>query len=128
MLNLIDNAIKYSKDEKFIRVRTGSEDGSVFLMVEDHGIGIDEIQKEKIFEKFYRVSGGLVHNTKGSGLGLTLVKNIVDAHGGGITVDSEPGKGSRFRLYLPISKSKNEESGNKSQETRSKSQEPRNNN
>lgn len=102
LLNLIDNAIKYSKDEKFIRVKTGTENASVFLEVEDHGIGIDDAQKEKIFEKFYRVSGGLVHNTKGSGLGLTLVKNIADAHGGRVTVDSQPGKGSCFTLYLPV--------------------------
>jgi two-component system phosphate regulon sensor histidine kinase PhoR len=101
LLNLIDNAIKYSNDEKFIGVKTGSENDSVFLEVEDHGIGIDHAQREKIFDKFYRVTSGLVHNTKGSGLGLTLVKNIVDAHGGKITVHSEPGNGSSFKLYFP---------------------------
>jgi len=104
LLNLIDNAVKYSKDEKFIRIKTGVENSTVYLAVEDHGIGIDQAQIEKIFNKFYRVSGGLVHNTKGSGLGLTLVQNIVNAHGGRVTVDSQPGKGSCFTLYLPISK------------------------
>ena len=101
LLNLIDNAIKYSHDEKFIAVKTGIDDSTVFLEVEDHGIGIDHAQKEKIFDKFYRVSGGLVHNTKGSGLGLTLVRNIMDAHNGKVKVDSQIGKGSRFTLYLP---------------------------
>lgn len=102
LLNLIDNAIKYSNEEKFIGVKTGSENDFVFLEVEDYGIGIDHSQKEKIFDKFYRISSGLVHNAKGSGLGLTLVKNIVDAHGGKITVSSEPGKGSSFKLYFPV--------------------------
>lgn len=100
LLNLIDNAIKYSNENKFIGVKTGVDNGSVFLEVEDHGIGIDSVQKEKIFDKFYRASSGPVHNTKGSGLGLTLVKNIIDAHGGEITVDSHPGKGSRFTIHL----------------------------
>jgi len=102
LLNLIDNAIKYSNENKFIGVKTGVDNGSVFLEVEDHGIGIDSVQKEKIFDKFYRASSGPVHNTKGSGLGLTLVKNIIDAHGGEIKVDSHPGKGSRFTIYLRL--------------------------
>lgn len=100
LLNLIDNAIKYSNENKFIGVKTGVDNSSVFLEVEDHGIGIDSVQKEKIFDKFYRASSGPVHNTKGSGLGLTLVKNIIDAHGGKIKVDSHRGKGSRFTIYL----------------------------
>ncbi len=121
LLNLIDNAIKYSNKEKFIGLKTGMDNGSVFLEVEDHGIGIDMAQKERIFDKFYRVSGGLVHNSKGSGLGLTLVKNIIDAHGGKITVDSHPGKGSRFKLYLPIEsqepRPKGQEANDQSQRT-----------
>jgi two-component system phosphate regulon sensor histidine kinase PhoR len=102
LLNLIDNAIKYSSKEKFVAIKTGIDDSFVFLEVEDHGIGIDNNQKKKVFEKFYRVSSGLVHNTKGSGLGLTLVKNIMDAHNGKVEVDSKIGEGSRFILYLPI--------------------------
>lgn len=102
LLNLIDNAIKYSNEEKFVAIKTGVDNSSVFLEVEDRGIGIDHAQKEKVFEKFYRVSSGLIHNTKGSGLGLTLVKNIMDAHNGKVKLDSQIGKGSRFTLYLPI--------------------------
>jgi len=102
LLNLIDNAIKYSRDKKYVAVTTGIENGSVFLEVEDKGVGIDLKEREKIFEKFYRVSDGLIHNTKGSGLGLALVKNIMDAHGGKIILDSRVGEGSQFRLYLPL--------------------------
>jgi two-component system phosphate regulon sensor histidine kinase PhoR len=107
LLNLIDNAVKYSRDKKQIAIKTGIENGAVFLEVEDHGIGIKSSDKEKIFEKFFRVTDGLVHNTKGSGLGLSLVKNIVDAHGGNVAVESELGKGSRFRLYLPLQEEEN---------------------
>ncbi len=100
LINLLDNGMKYSETEKFLRIATGKENGSVFLEVADKGIGIAPEHREKIFEKFHRVSGALVHNTKGSGLGLTLVKHIIEAHGGGIQVDSHPGKGSRFRLVF----------------------------
>ncbi|MFQ5582875.1 MAG: sensor histidine kinase [Calditrichia bacterium] len=104
LLNLIDNAVKYSKEEKYLNVSTGLENSSVYLEVEDHGIGIQPSVREKIFEKFYRVGEGLVHNTKGSGLGLALVKNIVAAHNGRVAVESKMGAGSRFRVYLPIEK------------------------
>jgi signal transduction histidine kinase len=101
LINILDNAAKYSDSDKRIRVATGRLDGTVFVEVEDHGIGIAPDQREKIFEKFYRVSGGLVHNTKGSGLGLALVKYIVDAHGGTVRVRSTPGEGSTFTLSFP---------------------------
>lgn len=100
-INLLDNAVKYSTAEKHVDVSTGSQDDMVFLEVKDRGIGMDKHESEKIFDKFYRVSTGLVHNTKGTGLGLTLVKHIVDAHKGSITVSSKPGDGSCFRLYFP---------------------------
>jgi two-component system phosphate regulon sensor histidine kinase PhoR len=102
LLNIIDNAVKYSDKDKSITISTGTADGMTFVEVQDHGIGIDPHHQKRIFEKFYRVSSGLVHNTKGSGLGLTLVKHIVDAHKGTVTVKSEPGKGSTFRLSFPI--------------------------
>jgi two-component system phosphate regulon sensor histidine kinase PhoR len=70
--------------------------------VEDHGIGIPLEEQSKIFEKFYRVSSGPVHHVRGSGLGLTLVRHIMDAHKGEITVLSRVGEGSRFRLSFPI--------------------------
>ena len=101
LLNLIDNGIKYSKDNKWIRIHTGQENGAVFVEIQDRGIGISLAEQEKIFEKFHRVSSALVHNTKGSGLGLTLVKHIADAHGGSVTVHSHPDKGSRFRITFP---------------------------
>lgn len=102
LLNIIDNAVKYSNKEKFIRIATGASNDMVYVDVEDHGIGIDTHDQKRIFEKFYRVSSGLVHNTKGSGLGLTLVKHIMDAHGGQVAVNSVPGKGSTFRLSFPL--------------------------
>jgi signal transduction histidine kinase len=101
VLNLINNAVKYSDESKEIAVRVRSQDRFIAIEVADKGIGIARSEQEKIFEKFYRVSTGLVHNTKGSGLGLALVKHIVDAHDGKIVVDSAPGKGSRFTLLIP---------------------------
>jgi two-component system phosphate regulon sensor histidine kinase PhoR len=74
----------------------------IYVEVEDHGIGIDKHHHKKIFETFYRVSTGLTNNIKGSGLGLSLVSHIMDAHGGMIELESEPGKGSTFRLLFPI--------------------------
>jgi signal transduction histidine kinase len=103
VLNLLNNAIKYSADVKRITVRVSAADSKVAIEVADCGIGIPRSEQEKIFEKFYRVSTGLIHNTKGSGLGLALVKHIIAAHRGQITVESAPGKGSRFTILLPTS-------------------------
>ena len=102
LLNLVNNALKYSPDEKFLGVKLYRENGSVKLEVEDRGIGITRREQSKIFEKFYRTGDPLVHNTKGSGLGLSLVRHITDAHGGNIAVESTPGKGSKFTLSLPL--------------------------
>ena len=77
------------------------DNGSVKLEVVDQGIGIPQQEQQKIFEKFYRVGDPLVHNTKGSGLGLSLVRHIVTAHGGEVAVDSAPGQGSKFTIVLP---------------------------
>jgi len=74
----------------------------VNLEVVDHGIGIPPKEQSKIFEKFYRVGDPLVHNTKGSGLGLSLVCHIVQAHGGEVAVESAPGQGSKFTITLPM--------------------------
>ena len=101
LINLIDNAMKYSAEDRFIAVRTGTRDGECFIEVEDHGLGIDAAHQKKIFEKFYRVSEGLVHTAKGSGLGLSLVDAIMRAHHGHVELDSSPGQGSRFRLCFP---------------------------
>ena len=102
LLNLVNNALKYSQDQKYIGVNLFRDNGSVKLEVVDHGIGIPPAEQQKIFEKFYRVGDPLVHNTKGSGLGLALVRHIVQAHGGEIVVDSVPGRGSKFTINLPV--------------------------
>jgi signal transduction histidine kinase len=102
LLNLVNNALKYSQDRKYIGVNLYRDNGSVKLEVVDQGIGIPHQEQQKIFEKFYRVGDPLVHNTKGSGLGLSLVRHIVQAHGGEVAVDSTPGQGSKFTIVLPV--------------------------
>ena len=102
LLNLVNNALKYSKDQKFIGVSLYRANGSVKLEVRDKGIGIPPAEQEKIFEKFYRCGDPLVHNIKGSGLGLSLVRHIARAHGGDVLVESAPEKGSKFTIELPL--------------------------
>jgi signal transduction histidine kinase len=102
LLNLVNNALKYSKDQKYIGVSLYRVNGSVNLEVKDRGIGIPANEQEKIFEKFYRCGDPLVHNVKGSGLGLSLVRHIVRAHGGDVLVESTPDKGSKFTIALPL--------------------------
>ena len=102
VLNLVNNALKYSATQKYLGVNLYQHNGSVNLEVVDHGIGIPEKEQPKIFEKFYRVGDPLVHNTKGSGLGLSLVRHIVQAHGGEVAVQSAPGQGSKFIIKLPV--------------------------
>jgi len=105
LLNLVNNAVKYSATEKYLGVHLYRRNGGVNLEVVDHGIGIPAKEQLKIFEKFYRVGDPLVHNTKGSGLGLSLVQHIVQAHGGVVAVESAPGHGSKFIITLPIQNS-----------------------
>jgi signal transduction histidine kinase len=107
LVNLVNNALKYSQDRKYIGVNLYRENGSVKLEVIDHGIGIPRQEQQKIFEKFYRVGDPLVHNTKGSGLGLSLVRHIAQAHGGEVFVDSAPGQGSKFTITLPVARREN---------------------
>ena len=107
LVNLVNNALKYSQDQKYIGVNLYRSNGAVKLEVIDHGIGIPTQEQGKIFEKFYRVGDPLVHNTKGSGLGLSLVKHIVQAHGGEVAVDSVPGRGSKFTIVLPVQAKEN---------------------
>jgi len=102
LLNLVNNALKYSATEKYLRVCLYRSSGSVNLEVVDHGIGIPPSEQPKIFEKFFRVGDPLVHNTKGSGLGLSLVRHVVEAHRGDVRVESAPGKGSKFVITLPV--------------------------
>jgi signal transduction histidine kinase len=102
LLNLVNNALKYSKDQKYIGVSLYRANSRVNLEVRDRGIGIPPNEQEKIFEKFYRCGDPLVHNIKGSGLGLSLVRHIVRAHGGDVLVESAPEKGSKFTIALPL--------------------------
>lgn len=100
--NLIDNAIKYSGKVKQLSISAKKVDSSVSIEFVDQGVGIPRAEQAKVFEKFYRVGNGLVHDVKGSGLGLSLVKHIVEAHHGMISLESDLGKGSRFTISLPI--------------------------
>ena len=103
LMNLLDNAVKYSEhaEKKEVVVRVSERDRRIHISVTDHGIGIPPAEQKKIFEKFYRVSTGLVHDVKGSGLGLSLVKHIAEAHRGAVSVESAPGRGSTFTVSLP---------------------------
>jgi len=104
VFNLLDNAIKYSKEIPEIHVSTEIKGSSMSLTIEDNGIGISKVDQKKIFEKFYRVPTGNIHNVKGFGLGLNYVKEIVEKHGGAITFSSKLGIGSKFTVSIPLFK------------------------
>ncbi len=100
--NLVDNAIKYSVDAPRIEVGTLCKEGHIILTVRDHGIGIAKENQKRVFEKFYRVSTGNVHNVKGFGIGLNYVSQVVRLHHGHIALESELGEGSTFTVSLPM--------------------------
>jgi two-component system phosphate regulon sensor histidine kinase PhoR len=100
--NLLDNAVKYSPDSPDICVSSKNIDKGILFSVSDNGIGMTKAVQSKIFERFYRQSSGNVHDVKGFGLGLNYARAIIDAHKGDINVYSEPGKGSRFEIFLPF--------------------------
>jgi signal transduction histidine kinase len=100
--NLIDNALKYSPKDAPVMVRSGRDNGSFFIEVADRGPGIPVSEQRKIFEEFYRARTTDAHNVKGAGLGLALVKRIMEGHGGEVTVRSQLGAGSAFRLVFPV--------------------------
>ncbi|MFP5246610.1 MAG: sensor histidine kinase, partial [Thermoanaerobaculia bacterium] len=102
IVNLLDNAVKYSNGRKDLEVHVTNGGGEVRIAVTDHGIGIPPVEQKKIFEKFYRVGSTLVHDVKGSGLGLSIVQHVVKAHGGRVELVSAPGEGSTFTLVLPV--------------------------
>ncbi len=101
ILNLLENAIKFSLDVKHIHIILQKTSENVILSVKDHGIGIPLSEQQHIFDQFFRSGDSLVHNTKGSGLGLSLVKHIMSVHDGEVIVKSQPGKGSQFNLIFP---------------------------
>ena len=102
VVNLLDNALKYSKETPDITIGTENVSNGILFSVKDKGIGISKEDAKKIFDQFYRVSTGNVHNIKGFGLGLSYVQAIVKKHNGQISVDSELGKGSAFNVYIPF--------------------------
>jgi two-component system phosphate regulon sensor histidine kinase PhoR len=101
IFNLLDNAMKYSKGQPQIELLTENKNGCVVVHVKDYGIGIPKEHQSQIFERFYRVPTGNLHNVKGFGLGLSYVKRIVEVHNGKIKLDSTVGKGTRFRIFFP---------------------------
>jgi two-component system phosphate regulon sensor histidine kinase PhoR len=100
--NLLDNACKFSGDSRRVSVWLACRQGYAEVGVRDFGVGISKTEKSRIFERFHRATTGLVDQVRGSGLGLSIVHHIVDAHLGEIEVESEPGAGSTFRLRLPL--------------------------
>jgi two-component system phosphate regulon sensor histidine kinase PhoR len=101
LVNLLENALKYST-EPHIVVQTGHDEDDFYISVKDNGVGIEKQYLKNIFKKFYRVPTGDIHNVKGFGLGLNFVKRIIDAHKGKIRVNSLPGIGTEFRLFIPL--------------------------
>jgi two-component system phosphate regulon sensor histidine kinase PhoR len=100
--NLLDNANKYSPEKPEIRISTRMRPKGVEIAIRDQGLGISKEARKHIFEKFYRVHTGNLHDVKGFGLGLSYVKAMMDAHHGQVEVDSEQGKGSNFILFFPF--------------------------
>ncbi len=100
--NLLDNANKYSPHSPHITVITENTSDGVLVHVKDKGIGISRVNQKKIFDNLYRISTGNIHDIKGFGLGLSYVKAIVEKHGGNVSLESEPNKGSRFTVYIPF--------------------------
>jgi len=103
LVNLLSNAMKFSPKIKEVTVKLFKDNGNAVLQVADKGIGISPKDISRIFNRFYRAKNEIVSDTRGSGLGLTLVKHIAEAHGGRIKVESEPGKGSIFSVIFPLS-------------------------
>jgi signal transduction histidine kinase len=102
ILNLLTNAMKYSGDARDIALRCTSRNGDVVIEVEDHGVGIAPAEQARVFEKYYRVRTPETMLVAGTGLGLTLVSHIVNAHGGRLELSSEPNAGSTFSILLPL--------------------------
>jgi len=108
VFNLMDNAVKYKRDDEALRltIRTWNEHGKFCMSVQDNGIGIKKENLRRVFDRFYRVHTGNVHDVKGFGLGLAYVKKVIQDHRGTIRAESELGVGTRFIIVLPLLNSK----------------------
>jgi two-component system phosphate regulon sensor histidine kinase PhoR len=102
LFNLLDNAVKYSGDRKRVAVAVHQDDGFINIAVKDEGLGIPEDERSKVFEKFFRGRSASVKKIRGSGIGLSITKQVAEMHGGEIRLKSEPGFGSTFTLRIPI--------------------------
>jgi two-component system phosphate regulon sensor histidine kinase PhoR len=107
IINLLDNALKYSLEHGKINVEATSKNSEIIISIKDNGLGINRRHLPRIFERFYRIDNARSRKLGGTGLGLAIVKHIVQAHGGHVTVESRPGKGSTFEIHLPSNSSNN---------------------
>jgi signal transduction histidine kinase len=99
--NLISNAVKYNKEGGSVDINMKSENEKIIICIKDSGIGLNNEEKDQLFNEFYRVKNEQTRNISGSGLGLPIVKRVVDLYNGDIHIESEPGKGSTFTVELP---------------------------
>ena len=108
VFNLMDNAVKYKRDDESLRltIKTWNDHDKFCLSIQDNGLGIKKENLKRIFERFYRVHTGNVHDVKGFGLGLAYVKKVIQDHRGTISVESELGVGTKFIIVLPLLNSK----------------------
>jgi two-component system phosphate regulon sensor histidine kinase PhoR len=102
--NLIENGVKYNENKPRLKIETENKNDSILISIEDNGIGISKEHQSKIFDTFYRVPTGNIHNVKGNGIGLSYVKKMIDVHNGEVFVKSKKGKGSTFFIKLPLEK------------------------
>ena len=100
----MDNAIKYSLLDPEVEIKTLNRNNKIEIAIKDNGIGMSEAAIKRIFDKFYRVPTGKIHNVKGFGLGLTYAKYVIESHHGQINVKSELNKGSQFEVIIPLAK------------------------